>query len=139
MKKIEVQKYRHPSSPAKREVAKSQLTEINRQMAENKAATVATQEWLKPLLKAARFVVDVNGDPPSIEQLQVAIEQAERQRALGEEHRELRIERDRLASESRYHQYHAGHVSGVGGIGFLHVVAEGDTKREALEKAKASR
>ncbi len=137
---LHVEKSKRPSSPEKRAAAKAKLSELLERIEENKAAKLAAKDWPAPLLAAARFVVDVNGDPPSIDQLREAVENAERHQELSGEYGELHTTRRRLAPESHYYQWQAGEVNVIGGaLSAFFVLGEGDTKKEAMEKARSRR
>jgi hypothetical protein len=79
-----------------RQVATARAKDITDLLSEIDEALEAEDSWEAPLLKAARFVVDVDGGEPSLSQLSVALQRAERHAYLNEERRDLKTERDAL-------------------------------------------
>ena len=134
--KLQVQKYKARSSPAARQKAQAELDVCKRREQEIKAATIDWRRCSHAVVKAGRFVVDVNGDPPSIDQLRSAVEEAERQIALSEESADLRKKMESLRGEAGYYQFVAGHMRGSVGFSYFVVSGQGDTKKEALENAR---
>lgn len=93
-----VRHHEDAATPAERAVASERRRQIKARIAE----IIAEQESLgyttTALLKAARFVVDVHGDEPSISQLAEATAAAERHQELIDEKADLFLERERLQS-----------------------------------------
>ncbi len=137
--RLQITKRRFRSSPAQRERAHSELMEMKARQEQIKTELLDDMHHWHALVKAARFVVDVHGDPPSMDHLRDAVEAAERQIALAEESAELRKTIEKLQSDASYYQYAAGYARGSNGIAFFMIVGQGDTKAEALEKAKQSK
>lgn len=87
------------------------------------------------LREAARFVVDVNGDHPSIDQLRTALEKHERGIAINEELAELKRAKNRLLSDCHSYRYQVSSISEViHGFPLSTVLASGDSWEEVLEK-----
>lgn len=86
---------------------------------------------LPALITAARFAVDVDGGPPSLEQLRAAVEKAERRDELNEERRACRAEHDGLQAWRR--RWDAGDVGEM----FRHSRVSADTLDELIEKIEA--
>jgi predicted nuclease with TOPRIM domain len=129
---MDTRKYKRKSSPEARAKAKAELDEVRKRLAVVETERSKLTEWATALRKAARFVCDVNGDPPSIDHLRTAVEAAERHAALSDEWRELRDRRTRLTAAATYYQW----IAGTGGaIGFL-VRGQGDTRAEAIADAQ---
>jgi len=133
---IEVQKYKAKSSPALRAKAQESLDTCKARLSEITAEQTARDQWAKELLKAARFVVDVNGDSPSMDELRQIVETAEYQVALSEELRQLGKEIDQLRGQASYYQYVAGSTRGNAGFSYFVVAGSGDTRKEALKNAR---
>jgi hypothetical protein len=133
--KLHIQKSPKRSSAALRAEARAQLDAAKTREKEIIAATTSASDWTDELIKAARFVVDVNGDPPSIDTLRTTVSTAEQQHALREEHVELMKRIEKLRGLMLHYQFRAGTISCNDLI--FHVYGEGDTRKEALEKARA--
>jgi uncharacterized protein YoxC len=131
---MDTRKYPRKSSPEARAKAKAELDEVRKRLAVVEIERSKLIEWATALRKAARFVCDVNGDPPSIDQLRAAVADAERHADLSDEWRELRDRRTKLTAAATYYQW----IAGTGGaIGFI-VRGQGDTRVQAVEHAIAS-
>ena len=83
---------RRALKPAEREKFVVQRALRKNRLAELKEEQKQHEHSLGPLIKAARFVVDVAGDPPSIDELTVAVESAERKAEILSESRDLKNE-----------------------------------------------
>ena len=129
---MDTRKYKHKSSPEARAKAKAELDEVRKRLAVVETERSKLTEWATALRKAARFVCDVNGDPPSIDHLRAAVADAERHAALSDEWRELRDRRTQLTAAATYYQW----IAGTGGaIGFI-VRGQGDTRAQAVADAQ---
>jgi len=133
MTKLEVKKARKRSSQAQRDAAKAEYEQLKARKTEIEAELRAIGNELTPLVKAAEFVCDVNGDPPSIDNLRAALEVHKHRVALGDELMDVVGRRNNASAQSHYYQWRAGRMNG----GFFVVLGEGDTRQEALEKAKS--
>ena len=130
--KLRIYRKRWPSSPARRAAALASLQEVKASIARIEEGGRNWGRWVEPLLAAARFCADVNGDEPSMSQLRAAVEDAEAQRAAADEYYDLRKLRGKLASEANYYRWQA-----IDPVGFCAVVvAEGDTRSEVEEKIR---
>jgi len=132
MSKLEVQKAKRRSSQAQRDAAKAEYERLMARQAEIEAEAKAMGNVLKPFVDAAQFVCDVNGDPPSIDMLRTALARYKHRMALAEERIDVVGRRDNASAESRYYQWTAGRID----QGFFVVLSRGDTRKEALDKAK---
>lgn len=91
----------------------------------------------KALADTARFVVDVNGDSPSIEQLAMALELVEKIEALNDDIRDVRAEWEKARNKGfrdRYEVVVWKHGDGL----FCTSVARGESLEEIAEKLQAS-
>ena len=113
-----------------------ELDACRRREQEIKAVATDQRRYFHALVAAGRFVVDVNGDPPSIGQLRPAVEEAERQIALSEELADLMKKMQGLRGQAHYYQFSAGRIRGLPGLSYLAVLGQGDTRKEALENAR---
>jgi hypothetical protein len=136
MAKPTIRRYKRPSSPERRQAARDRIAAIKAR----EEAIIARQKelrgWNERLTRAARFVVDVNGDPPSIPELATTVADAEESLELSQERRELIDERRKTQGASWYHQFDAIDDSGFIGV----VVATADSLRELkgkIQKLKA--
>lgn len=87
------------------------------------------------LIAGARFVVDVNGDEPSIERMRTALEQCELSVATEAERKELLLERRELAGKLSSARYMAYNDNGM----FRHVHHTADSWAELIEKIEAGK
>lgn len=100
--------------PAERAKAEQRLTEIRARLAEIKD-DVGRSVNIKGLMAAARFVVDVDGDDPSLPQLRTLLEEAERIVAAQAEHKALRDEWNGLGlHRQRWEVWHPYTLPGLG-------------------------
>jgi hypothetical protein len=132
MSKLEVRKSKFRSSQAERDAARAEYERLKARKAEIEAEMKAMGNVLNPFVEAAQFVCDVNGDPPSINTLRTSLERYKHYIALTDELRDVVDRRDKASLESRRYQWTAGKI---GTLCFV-VRGEGDTRQEALERAK---
>lgn len=90
----------------------------------------------KQLMEAARFVVDVNGDSPSIHELAAALLLADCHHALLDEKTANKEEAERLRSRGYSDTWRVGVLKNVGGFAFNEIVAHGDTAEECADKIR---
>jgi hypothetical protein len=90
-----------------------------------------------PLLEAARFVLDVDGDEPSWTQLREAVEKAERSKQLTEEIADLDKQTKHNGGHFFSHRYSLTHDVQVAGLWMRHHDADADTLEELAEKVNA--
>lgn len=83
-----------------REAAQAERLVLRDRMKEIQARVEAIGNYVPKLVKAARFVVDVTGDPPSIDQLAAILALAEESMSLSQEGADLRHRRDGLCGWS---------------------------------------
>lgn len=133
MTKLEVRKSKFRSSQAQRDASKAEYERLKARKAEIEAELRAIGNDWGRIVKAAEFVCDVNGDPPSIDTLRAALEEHKHCVALSDELQNIAKRRNGVSAESRRYQWQAGRING----GFFIVLGEGDTRQEALDKAKA--
>jgi len=86
---------------------------------------------LPAMIAASRFVVDVNGDPPSLEQLAAVLELAEKRQELQDEDRELQMEGKRSQGQLLRRRCEIVHT---GAFGFIVIDASGATWQECIDK-----
>ena len=129
---VGIQVNRHAKPKAEREAAAQHMKELQGRQKEIAAEQMDGRAIYKRLLAAARFVVDVNGDDPSIPQLREIVELCERQDALSAEWLEIRQKYERLRGIARCQKYDAYTLPAAGL--FRHIVASGDTLDELLEE-----
>ena len=91
---------------------------------------------LREFAKAAEFVVDVNGDYPSIDGLHPVLARYARRVELTDEQAKLTEEKKNRPCYSK--RWKAGKVSSVAGFGMAHVYAEADTAAELMDMINAS-
>lgn len=118
---------------AGREAYKAERKQRQKRIEEIKAIVEPPRkknEMLKALAEAARFVVDVNGDEPSIPKLASAVERAEQFIALIEERDEIYAARD-AGSAQQWYRYQIMEVGPIGGWRFGEAA---DTLAELLAK-----
>lgn len=123
-----VREDRRAPSPAERERLTARSRELVARVQAIDAELKDLGAVLPPLIKAARFAVDVDGGAPSLEQLRPALERAERQVELNQERRDCRQEQDGLALHRR--RWDAGTLGPL----FAHIHASADTLDELLAK-----
>ena len=134
--KVEIRKGHCKTSPAKRAKARVEFDAAKSRLGEIESAIVPCKRWTADLIKAARFVVDVNGNPPSMDQLRAVVEMTEQQDELVIEKWELKHHINaNLSFAMNNYQYSAGHIGGL----CFHVLGQGDTRKEALANAKEKR
>ncbi len=133
MTKLEVRKSKFRSSQAQRDAAKAEYERLKARQKEIEAELRAIGNELTPLIKAAEFVCDVNGDPPSIDTLRAALEKHKHRVTLSDELHDVAGRKNAASAESRRYQWAAGRINNM----FFVVLGEGDTRQEALDKAKA--
>lgn len=131
-KKAIIQERRNAPTREEREAAQARSKEIGERLKVIAADQLSLKGWQDRLTKAARFVVDVDGDDPSVEQLRPCVIDAERYAALTEEYLDLKKEREQLPSHG--YRWTAGNITGAGGIKFLSVKDQADTLAELVEK-----
>ncbi len=132
MTKLEVRKSKLCSSQSLRDAARAEFERRRPVRPKSKPNCGPSGVRLPPLVKAAEFVCDVNGDPPSIDTLRTALEKHKYRVALGDELRDVVERKNEASIESRRYQWAAGSINSM----FFLVVGEGDTRKEALDKAK---
>ena len=131
-KRAYVEERRNAPTADERAANHARVREIIEQEKANEQAIKLLGAWPGKLAEAARFVVDVNGDEPSIPQLREAIEKVEELNVRIGDRRAMREEREHLPTHSK--RWKAGIVNDVAGIGFSHVRADADTLEELIEK-----
>ena len=129
---MDTRKYKRKSSPEARAKAQAELDEVRKRLATVETERSKLTECATALRKAARFVCDVNGDPPSIDHLRAAVEAAEQHAALSDEWRELRDRRAKLTAAATYYQW----IAGTGRAFGFFVGGQGDTRAEAVADAQ---
>ena len=132
MTKLEVRKSKCRSSQAQRNTARAEFERLKARQAEIEADSREMGNVLKPFVDAAQFVCDVNGDPPSIDTLRTALESYKHRVALADDLRDVVERKNEASIESHYYQWRAGRFN----HGIFVVLGEGDTRKEALDKAK---
>lgn len=130
-----VNENRRAPTATEREVNGATKARLRDRVKEIDAETKSLGMVLPPLLAAARFAVDVDGGPPSLDQLRVATERAERQQSLLDERRTCRAEHDSLNGHSK--RWSAGAITSIAGFAMAHVRAEADTIDELLAAIQA--
>lgn len=118
---------------AEREMLKAERSEwlTLRKEAEAFLSTVGLRQASDAMVAAAQFVVDVNGDNPSIPQLAVALEQLRKVTDALDTKREAIQACDRLSGKIFHYRFRLSKTSGM----FNHVLAEGDTLDELATNA----
>lgn len=107
-----------------------ELEERRKQCSAEKATL--SKGLIRELATAARFVVDVNGDEPSIGQLAPITERAERFLELAEEIDDLFKQKKKYRERFRY-RYQAGTADGM----FFTIIAEANTLDDLKEKLES--
>ena len=121
-----VRENQHAPTPAVRAANLARRKTIAVRVGEIDAALKLMGGTAARLLEAARFAVDVDGGPPSLEQLRAAVLAGELQRDLFEERSELRLAQNGIDGHTRRWDVGAD-------LGFaLSVRAYGDTLDEVL-------
>lgn len=113
---------------ARRTVVYAEKTELDKQI-----ATLDKSPVLADLAKAGRFVVDVDGDEPSIPQLRKAVETAEHLLALREQRQELRKELETLRTYARRCEIGVVNTT-LPGFPVHEIMVQADTWEEVAEK-----
>jgi hypothetical protein len=130
-KNVQLRENRAAPCPADKEALRASQKELldrKKAVEEEKKALGDVQ---LPLLEAARFALDVDGDEPSWTQLREAVEKAERYRQLMGEQAELRQQLDKnsgLILRDRYGLTQDDEV--IPGFPLRHVLARKDTLEE---------
>lgn len=128
--KAYVEESRRSPTKAVREAAQAKRRGMIARRTEIAEELKGLEGWKSPLLKAARFVVDVNGGPPSMDELRAALERAERHHDLTTE--SAALHRDMQQLPWLGHHWRVCENNGM----FCHIVAEGDTLDELAERCQ---
>jgi hypothetical protein len=134
-KKFRIEDCKRPSSVERRAAALAIASDANKrchELREEQKAIGSRDELNKTLREKARFVVDVDGDAPSIEQLEAALLKIERHATIDEEY--FAAKREKTGDE-HYYRYKAGDVLG-GPFSMFCVLVEADTLDELLTKIR---
>lgn len=129
--KVRLQENRNALSKARR----LEVIELRRAAKEEKEAhgpTKNTREALAALATAARFVVDVNGDHPSIPRMAVALAAVEALQAHNDRWRELDAEIIRLGKLGAHRERYAIVEAMNGPLPMALHLAHGDTLEDLL-------
>jgi hypothetical protein len=115
-----------------REEALLRIRTIRLRCADIENELSATRDAVTRLAAAARFVADVNGDPPSIDQLREAVEAVEVREALRDELTRLRVS---IKEQHTYRRrYECVYRAGLGNC-----VLGGDTLEELVQRIEGER
>lgn len=114
------------------EAASARIKEIEAEL-----KSLAPLRILRDLVAAAQFVVDVNGDHPSIDGLRKPLADASRRAELEDDRKSMEGERRNRPCHSK--RYKAGAVSYAAGFGMSHIYAEADTAAELMELIKTTK
>lgn len=120
------------SSPEERATNSAKRTQLNARLREIEEA-LKGPDVVVPLVKAARFVVDVEGQEPSMSQLRTAVEAAERVESLKAERIEVRADRDRISIDHYKWSVCRTIAHGLAYSSIMHA----DTLAELIEKISA--
>ena len=130
---IRITKCGKPSSPEIREAARARLAEIRQREAELRLEQHNLSGWDERLIEAAQFVVDVQAGPPSLGQLQAALDAAKQSKTISAERRELMEETRQLEGNALHYQWRALRAH-WGPIPMATVVAMADSRAELKAK-----
>jgi len=120
-------------SPSEREAARRRIEEIKAlESSLQLERKELPRDHRETLLKMARFVVDVHGDPAAIEKLKAAVEAVEKFQEIGDELSALRQEREKLSSRVNRRKYDAYEDGAM----FRLIVASADTLDELAAKVR---
>lgn len=126
--KVTLRESKNAPTPAQREALKAERSEMLKQRKEAEAflSTVGLRQASDAMVAAAQFVVDVNGDAPSIQQLAEALEQLRKVTDALDAKKEAILKCDSLSVKIFHYRFRLSAASGI----FNHVLAEGDTLDE---------
>lgn len=129
-KRAAIEENKNAATREEREAAFARSKEIV-----ERRTTITTEQqackWsIRDLMKQARFVVDVKGGNPSIDELEKVLTRAERWHELEDERLAIREEQQRLPMHS--YRWTAGHIGSP--IPHFVVEAQADTLDELMEK-----
>ncbi len=102
-RKAEIRENKAAPTHEQRQARRARMAEIKAEQEAITAGLKSLKDHAEKLLTAAKFVCDVNGDSPSIEQLMPAVERSQRAFDLLESKRQLQVEFEKL--RSGLHQY----------------------------------
>jgi hypothetical protein len=134
-KRAVVEERRNAPTASERQAAMDQRKQMQARINAIAAELELAKPWDRPLLKAARFAVDVDGGEPSMSQLRQLVEAAEKTVALVDERNELRTRKERLDCFS--YRWTAGRVEGGRGFDYMVVECQADTLTELLAKIES--
>jgi len=127
----------------RREEIKSRVAELKEQIDGLRAARrklLATRRGKThvygELLRAARFVIDVDGDETALEQMRPLVVEAETLEQLQDDEQYLERERRKLAGRLHRDRCWVGQVDYAAGIGLDFQLARGDNWAECLEQIR---
>ena len=121
-------------TPADRQRATARSETINLRLAEIDAERKTIPQGTRDeLIRMARFVVDVNGDPAAVEKLAAVLELVELAARLSDERKLLDDEKRKLWSRLSRRQHEVSYRDGM----FTVIAAGADTLTELLEKVQA--
>lgn len=132
-KRARIEERAGAATKAQREAASRRAAEIGVRRRQIESELAAAKWSLSNLLKQARFVVDVRGGNPSIDELEKELVKAEQHRELSDEAVALNQERTRLPVNS--YRWSAGHIGTY--IPAFCIEVEADTLDELAEKLNA--
>lgn len=123
-----------PSSPEKRQAARDTMRNANARMKELESSIKSHGTHTTTLIKAARFVIDTDGDRTALRQLATALALAERQQELKDDHANAAKEYydTRNQGNNTYYQYKVC-VKADSHLPFAIVKHEADTLDEMME------
>jgi hypothetical protein len=133
-KAVQLRENKSAPTPAEKEVLRASQKEL---LARKKAADEerkALGDVQAPLLAAARFALDVDGDEPSWGQLREAVEKAERSKQLTEEIVDLDKQLKNNTGRFVSYRYWLPEEVQVGGLWMRHHHASSDTLEELAEQ-----
>lgn len=134
-RRVGIQTNDNAPSPAQRAAKAQRVEHIKQREAELKRLQREIPDnWLSQLIDAAKFTVDVEGDPVAVSQLAGALAIAQTRRDILEELKALGHERHRLTASIHRHKYDAYSDDDIGLCRFI--IASADTLAELSAKIK---
>lgn len=126
----------HPSGPSMRQACSERHAKLAEERRQAEAAVRQLKPTLPALLKAARFVVDVHGDPTAVAQLEAALLAAEHAEEVREVYKDAGDVFRRCGSGGMLYYKYRVMVPCAMGLAKT-AVAEADSLNELLDKIGA--